>query len=43
MWNKFWDEKLKWPGRDENVSKMDVDCRPGGRPVEKLSRVDVDQ
>ena len=40
-------------GRDENVSKMDVDnvdsvdCRSGGRsggrPVEKLSLVDVDQ
>ena len=22
-------------GRDENVSKMDVDCRPGRRPVGK--------
>ena len=30
-------------GRDENISKMDVDRRPGGRPVEKLSLVDVDQ
>ena len=33
-------------GRDENVNKMDVDSvnsRPGRRPVEKLSLVDVDQ
>ena len=33
-------------GRDENVNKMDVNsvnCRPGRRPVEKLSLVNVDQ
>ena len=33
-------------GRDENVSKMDVDSvdrRPGRRPVANLSLVDVDQ
>ena len=33
-------------GRDENVSKMDVDSvdrRPERRPVEKISLVDIDQ
>ena len=33
-------------GRDENVSKMDVDSvdrRPGRRPVANLSLVNVDQ
>ena len=43
LW-KYESTKPKKKGRDENVSKMDVDSVDGRRrPVENLSLVDVDQ